>query len=173
MSADKGDFYLVKSEFNIVVYFLYIILVVFAGAATFRFIPQMINSPEIKGVPLYILLFSFGIFDIFAVAHPLNSCFNVFYDGEYLLYKWTFIPRSIKIHAEKIEGFYTMKVPSRHDEYLTAYPVSDGKILPAISSFYFDNYDDIVKQLPGVEIARIRFSWRTYFSMAILGKKPD
>lgn len=173
MSVNKDDFYNVKSEFNIVVYFLYIILVVFAGFTTFRFIPQMINSPEVKGVPLYILLFSFGIFDIFAVIHPLNSCYNVFYDGEYLLYKWTFIPRSIKIHAEKVEGFYTMKIPSRHDEYLTAYPVSEGRILPAISSFYFDNYDDIVKQLPCVEIARIRFSWSSYFNMAVLGKKPD
>jgi hypothetical protein len=38
MSADKNDFYLVKSEFNIVVYFLYIVLVVFAGVATFGFI---------------------------------------------------------------------------------------------------------------------------------------
>lgn len=173
MSADKNDFYLVKSEFSIVVYFLYIVLVVFAGFATFRFIPQMINSPELKGVPLYILLVCFGIFDIFALFHPLNSCYNVFYDGEYLTYKWTFIPRSIKIHAEKVDGFYTMKVPSRHEEYLTAYPVSEGRILPAISSFYFDNYDDIIKQLPGEEITRIKFSWSRYFNMAVLGKKPD
>lgn len=172
MSAEKGEFYLVKSEFNIVVYFLYIVLVVFAGAATFWFIPQILNSSELKGVILYILLVCFGIFDLFAVIHPLNSCYNVYYDGEYLFYKWTFIPRSIKVHAEKIEGFYTMKVPSKENEYLTAYPVSGEKLLPAISSFYFDNYEDIVKQLPGSEITRIKFSWSTYFNMSVLGKKP-
>jgi len=172
MPEHKGDFYLVKSGFNIVVYFLYIVLVVFAGVTTFWFIPQMINSPEIKGVILYILLVCLGIFDIFAVIHPINSCYNVFYDGEYLLYKWTFIPRSIKIHAEKIEGFYTMKVPSKENEYLTAYPVSGDKLLPAISSFYFDNYADIVKHLPGDEIARVKFSWSRYFNMAVMGKKP-
>jgi hypothetical protein len=66
-----------------------------------------------------------------------------------------------------------MKVPSRHEEYLTAYPVSEGRILPAISSFYFDNYDDIIKQLPGEEITKIKFSWSRYFNMAVLGKKPD
>ena len=173
MPANKDNFYLAKSEFSIVVYFLYIVLVTFAGVTTFRFIPQMINNPELKGVPLYILLACFGMIDLFAVIHPLNSCYNFFYDGEYLLYKWTFIPRNIKIHAEKVEGFYTMKVPSRHDEYLTVYPVSEGKILPAISSFYFNNYDDIVKQLPGAEIANIKFSWRAYFNMAVLRKKPD
>jgi len=172
MSVNKGDFYLVKSEFSFVVYFLYIILVVFAGVTTFWFIPQMLNSSEIKGFVLYLMIFCFGLFDLFAVVHPLTSCYNVYYDGEYLLYKWTFLPRKKKILAETIEGYYTMKVPSKDNEYLTAYPVSGDKLLPAISSFYFDNYDDIVKQLPGEEIKRLKFSWGTYYRISILGKRP-
>ena len=65
-----------------------------------------------------------------------------------------------------------MKVPSRDNEYLTAYPSAGDRVLPAISSFYFDNYDDIVKQIPGAEISRIKFSWKTYFRMSVLKKRP-
>lgn len=169
----KADDYIVKSEFNIAVYLLYIILIAFAGIGTFMLLPPVLKDPGINRISLYIIIFSFTLFDLFAFIHPLISCYNVFYDGEYLLYKWTFIPRRKKIHAEQIEGYYTMKVPSREDEYLTAYPACGNKLLPAISSFYFDNYSDIVKDLPGDELARIKFSWSKYFNMAVLGKKPE
>ncbi len=163
--------YKIKSEFNIAVYFLYGILIAAAGIGTYTLFP-MLREPDMSRLAFYVISAGIALFDIFAIVHPLISCYNVFYDGEFLEYRWTLIPRRKKIHAQNIEGFYTMKVPSKEDEYMTAFPLYGDRMLPAISSFYFDNYNDILKELPGREIARLKFSWRTYFRISVLKRKP-
>lgn len=162
---------MVKSEFNFAVYFLYGLLMAAAGIGTYTLIPAL-KDPDMSRITIYAAASGIAILDVFALVHPLISCYNIFYDGEFLEYRWTFIPWRKKIHAQDINGYYTMKVPSRENEYLTAFPASGDKILPAISSFYFVNFSDIVKALPGREIARLKFSWRLYFRISLLKRKP-
>lgn len=166
------DNLLVKSEFSIMLYILYPMLAIASGFATYYFVRSAMFEGGMNGAALYILGFCVLLMDVFAILHPLFACYDLSYDGEYLLYKWKFIPRRMKTGITGIEGYYTMKVPSRDNEYLTAFPVAGSSVLPSISSFFYDNYEDIIKGLPVKHLGELSFSWKVYFRLSFSKKRP-
>ena len=165
--------FMVKSKFNIMLYILYPMLAIAAGFATYYFVHAALFESGINTVSLYILGLCVILMDLFAVIHPFTACYDTLYDGEYLVYRWKFIPRNKIIRITDIEGYYTMKVPSRDNEYLTAFPVTRESVLPSISSFYYDNCDEVIKGLPVKHLGELPFSWKVYFRMAFRSKRPD
>lgn len=173
MKRIEKDNYIIKSEFSIMLYILYPVLAAACGFATYYFVRSAMFERGMNDAALYILGLCVLLMDVFAILHPMLACYDVYYDGEYLFYKWKFIPRNRKFRIQDIDGYYTMKVPSRNNEYMTAYPVQGNAVLPSISSFFYDNYEDVVRGLPVKHMGEIPFSWTVYFRLAFSRKRPD
>lgn len=139
---------IVKSKFSIILYILYPMLAAASGFATYYFIRSMLFESGINTAALIIPGLCVILIDAFTLFHPALACYDICYNGEFLVYRWKFIPRTLKIRITDIEGYYTMKVPSRNNEYMTSFPVTRQTVLPSISEFYYGNYDEVVKGLP-------------------------
>lgn len=163
---------MVKSKFSLILYVLYPILAATAVAATYYFLRTTLFEEGINHASLFILGVCVLLIDLFAFVHPALACYDTSYDGEFLVYRWKFIPRSMKIRITDIEGYYTMKVPSRNNEYLTTFPVTRQSVLPSISEFYYDNYEEVVKGLPVQHLGELSFSWKVYFRLTFSRKRP-
>lgn len=162
---------MVRSKFSIILYILYPVLAAASGFATYYFIHATLFEQGLSGAALFVMGFCILLMDAFAFIHPALACYDTCYDGEFLIYKWKFIPRSLKIRITDIEGYYTMKVPSRNNEYLTAFPVTRQAVLPSISEFYYDNYDEIINGLPVKHLEELSFSWKVYFRLTFSRKR--
>lgn len=163
---------MVRSKFSIMLYILYPVLAAAACAATYYFFRTALFDEGINIASLCILGACVLLIDLFAILNPALACYDTCYDGEFLHYIWKFIPRRMKIRITDIEGYYTMKVPSRNNEYLTAFPVTATSVLPSISAFYYDNYEEIVKGLPVQHLGELPFSWKVYFRLTFSRQRP-
>ena len=163
---------MVRSKFSIMLYILYPLLAAAAGVATYYFVRSVFFDTGIDSAALCVMGLCVLLIDLFAILNPALACYDTIYDGEFLHYKWKFIPRIMKIRITDIEGYYTMKVPSRNNEYLTAFPVTATSVLPSISAFYYDNYEEIVKGLPVQHLGELPFSWKVYFRLTFSRQRP-
>ena len=155
----------VSSVFNILVYPLYLILMIVAAMMIWFIISDCSKGNPGQAFSSWILYCIAPLLAYMAFIHPFFVFFNVTITENEMIYTWKFFPfRSLNIQLDDISGYYTMMVRSRDSAYRTYIPVlSNGKVLPLISSFYFDNAGDLMQAIKAVNKGELRFGWKRYF----------
>ena len=159
----------IKGQFSILAVILHILLIVVAVMAYWSMRPSFISGEIGTGdIMFYIAVPLFVIFTLFAVISPLVSIKNIYIDDASIIYKYLLMKKCFKL--EEVDGYFTMDLPSKDATYETVYPVSRGRILPPISSFYLSNYDEVKKEIPLKKLGKVKFSWKNYL-LVLLFKK--
>ncbi|GEM_PF-2564350 len=164
--------YMIRSTCNVLVFFLYALLLFAAGMATYYYGNDLygrgfhITLGEIFFIPAIVIL------DVFALIYPLESCYVLEINSTGLTYRWVFKLQRRHFPIGGINGYYTMLVASRDAEYMYAYPVSGSQVLPALSEFSTSNYKEILEKLPGKHLGQIPLTWNRYYSLSIKRKLP-
>ncbi len=159
------------SKFNSVLYFLYLLIFIAAGFATYYFVKSYYGTKDFYTVQFFCYASVIFILDAFALIFPFAASYNIIIDEKYMTYTWIFAPLRKKFLLDEIEGYYTILLPSRDNVYLTAYPQKNGRLLSSISTFYVDNYDEVIAALNKPHLGRLNFSWRTYFVDILIKKE--
>ena len=160
-----------KTEFNITPFFLCAVLFFAAGAAFYYFAETDPFGTAKLSVPQIIFSACIALELAFAVGYPLLSIYRVEICEGALVYTWVFLPRKKKTYLHEIEGYYSVILPSRQAEYMTFYPVSGGRVLPAVSSFLFANSGPFMKETGLTHLGRLTFSWQLYFGKIVIRKR--
>jgi hypothetical protein len=158
------------TRFNFTPFFLCALLLVFSGASVFFFLTgrfTLQHSPAAQAV--FFLCIALEI--LFALGYPLLALYRIRIEYGSLIYSWLILPRTKTIPLSRIDGYYSVLVPSRQAEYITFYPVSRGRVLPAVSSFLFENSADFIAASGLTHLGRLPFTWRLYFIHILLQKK--
>ncbi len=164
---------MIRSKCSFHVFFLYVIILFAAGAATYYYGMDLygrgfhITLGEIFFIPAIIIL------DIFALVYPLESCYVLEISTAGLTYRWIFKFQRRHYPIGGLDGYYTMTVPSRYREYMYAYPVYGSQVLPALSEHSCGNYQEMVGKLPGKHLGQIPFNWKKYYLLSIKRKLPS
>jgi len=159
----------IKGKFSVLAAVLHVFMIGISGIIYWKMSPLFISG-EISTddfffyivVPLYIL------FTLFALLSPLVSLKNIDIDDTLIVYKFILFRKSYSL--KDIEGYFTMELPSKDTTYETIYPVSRGRILSPISSFYLSNYDEVKEKIPFRFFGKVKFSWENYMVVLLFKK---
>lgn len=160
-----------KTEFNITPFFLCALLFFAAGTAMYYFIKTDPFGSAPLTLPQIIFSACIALELAFAIGYPLLAVYRIEITDGALVYRWVFLPRKKKVCLHEIEGYYSVLLPSRQAEYMTFYPVSGGRVLPAVSSFLFANSGAFMKQTGLKHLGRLPFSWNLYFKKIVIAKR--
>lgn len=121
---------------------------------------EMFNSDVLLISFLSIIL---SVYVLFSFLYPIITLYNVYFADGMLIYHWLVLPIKKKYYLNELCGYFSVMLPSKNGEYLTFYPSDGERILPAISSFLYENAQDFIRSSGLKHLGRIKFSWKIYF----------
>lgn len=159
----------IKGEFSILALFLHILLIAVSGIAYWKMSPLFVSGEiSLSDPEFYIAVPLFVVFTLFAVISPLVSIKNICIDDASIKYKYLLARKTFNL--KDVDGYFTMEIPSKDTTYETIYPVSRGRILPPISSFYTSNYNEVKEAVPFKKLGKVKFSWKNYMLVLFFKK---
>lgn len=160
---------MIKGRLSLFAVTMHAVLVAVAAGAFLSY-PEIFSDGDITtdDPVFYILFFLFLIYAGFAAISPFVSLKSIRIDADGLTYRYPLLKKVYPLN--EVEGFFIMEIPSRDYTYETIYPVSRGRILPSVSSFYISNYQEIKSSIPLKDLGRVRFSWGNYL-VVVTSKK--
>jgi hypothetical protein len=160
-----------KTKISIPPLSLYVLLLIVSFFSVYYLFKYLDAREFLITTASFFYCFSILLLFIFSIVYPVTALYRVELRNNYLEYSWIIISRRKKVALAEIEGYYSILLPSRNSEYLTFYPVSRGRVLPAISSFAFSNSGEFIIRTGLKHLGMLPFSWKMYFWNILIRKR--